>query len=87
MLAIVSLITGLVSVPLSFCCTLISFPLQIVSIVCGGIALSKISKSNGALKGKEMAIIGIILASLTIVLAIALLALGLGGALLQEITR
>jgi len=57
-LAIVSLITGVISLP-SICCCLL-FPFPMVSLVTGGIALSQIGKQPRRYKGKELAIVGIV---------------------------
>ena len=57
--AIVSLVLGIASIPLHFCCYL-GWPVGIGAIVCGIIALSRISGSQGQKTGKGMAIGGIV---------------------------
>jgi prepilin-type processing-associated H-X9-DG protein len=63
-LAIVSFINGLISL---VCCVLWPI-LGLPAIICGIIALVKISNSNGMLKGKGYAITGIVIPAVMIVL-------------------
>lgn len=62
-LAIASLILGIVGL-----CTGIA---GIAAVICGHMALGRINKSNGMLKGKGMAIAGLVLGYLEIVAMVA----------------
>jgi hypothetical protein len=83
-LALVSLVTGIASIPATFCCTFFSSPVSLVAIVTGVLALMKISKSSEQLKGKELAIGGIVTGALGILVMILFIALGVAGALLGK---
>ena len=56
--AIVSLVLGILSWPLHFCCYL-GWPAGIASIVCGIVAISRIKASQDRIGGRGLAIGGI----------------------------
>ncbi len=56
--AIVSLVLGIVSIPMHFCCYL-GWPIGIASIICAIIAIVRINGSQGRLTGKGFAFGGI----------------------------
>jgi hypothetical protein len=85
--AVVSLITGILGIPGSFCCSFLAIPLWLVAIASGAYALSKINKEPARYKGKEMAIGGIVLGALAVVLFGVALAFGLGSILLDKAMR
>lgn len=70
-LAIASLVFGI----LGFCLCISKIP-AILAIVFGIIALTKIGKSAGTLKGKGLALAGIVLGGLWFILAICILGIG-----------
>jgi predicted Zn finger-like uncharacterized protein len=68
-LAVTSLILGIASLPMAFCCGLFSFPVSVLGIIFGVLGM----KSSG----RGMAITGLVLSSVGVVLAIAMVVLGL----------
>jgi hypothetical protein len=68
-LAIISLVTGILSIPLC-CCALFGLPfiMGIASIVCGIIAMSKIKAQPQVFTGSGLAIAGIVLGGLGLLL-------------------
>lgn len=87
-LAVGSLICGIFALPTTCCCSIASFPFAIAAIIMGVIAMSK-AKSEPQVYGggKNMAIAGLACGALAIVMAIALLALGMGQALIEQYQR
>jgi hypothetical protein len=83
-LAIVSLVCGIASLPTGFCCTFFGIPLSLAAIVTGAIAIGNVGKQPH-LKGKELAIGGIVTGSIGIVLFIVGLVIGLSGAFLNRL--
>ncbi|MGI8979459.1 MAG: DUF4190 domain-containing protein [Pirellulaceae bacterium] len=71
-LAIISLVCGVLGVVTTCCCSIFGLPVPIIAIVCGGIALAQPNSS-----GKGMAIAGVVLGVLCVLLAIVLLIIGL----------
>lgn len=70
--AVVALIIGILSLPLSFCCGAFSLPVGIAAVVFGFLSLNKINDQPDVLDGRGMAIAGIICGGLAILLAIAM---------------
>jgi Domain of unknown function (DUF4190) len=62
-LAIVSLVLGLISLPMHFCCYL-GWPLGIGAIVCGIISMGRVGDPPNYYSGKGLAIGGMIAAGL-----------------------
>jgi len=76
--ATISLVCGIVSLPLSCCCGIFALPASIGAIVCGVIALGKIKQSQGTIGGRGRAIAGIICGSFGVLFGIGRLILQLG---------
>ena len=72
-LAISALIAGLASIPFTLCCGVFAFPIPIVALILGIIALGKIN--TGTASGREMAIIGIVLGAVGLVFWFGILVL------------
>lgn len=70
--AIVSLVLGLVSLPMHFCCYL-GWPLGIGAIVCGAIAISRIGDPPNYYTGKGLAIGGMLAAGFGFIMMIVAL--------------
>ncbi len=69
-LAIVSLITGLLSMPLCCCWTIgLPFPLAIAAVVCGIIAIGKVKSNPQVFSGTGLAIAGIICGGMGLVMS------------------
>lgn len=66
--AVASLVSGIVGLPLSLCCSLFA---GIPAIVLGFMARSEIRNSRGAVTGDGLAIAGLILGFITVILAVA----------------
>lgn len=85
-LNIVSLVTGLISIPAWFCCYL-GFPLGIAAIVTGVLGIMKVNKNPAAFGGKGLAFGGIAAGAagflLIIVYIILVFALGVMGPLIK----
>ncbi len=81
-LALITMIAGLVGLPLGFCCSFFGFPIWIATIIMGIISLQKIKAEPQRYKGKEMAIVGIICAGIGVAVFILAMALGAAGAIL-----
>ncbi len=64
-LAISALIAGLASITFTLCCGVLAFPIPIVALILGIIALGRIN--TGTASGREMAIIGIVLGAIGLV--------------------
>jgi hypothetical protein len=86
-LAIASLVTGILALPTTCCCSILSLPLGIAACVMGGLALSKIKAAPQMYGGKGLALGGAICGAISILMAIAFLALGMGQALVDQYTR
>ena len=86
-LAIGALVTGILALPTTCCCSIASLPLGIAACVMGGIALSKIKAQPQIYGGKGMALGGAICGAISVLLGIAFLALGMGQALVDQYTR
>ena len=72
-LAIISLITGIVSIPTCFCSCFapgINSPLAISGLVCGILALNKIRAAPQMWKGTGMAIAGLVTGGVGIILVL-----------------
>jgi uncharacterized membrane protein YiaA len=74
-MAIAGLVLGILSLLLVCCCY--GFPLNLVGIVLSVIALSEIKRQPQRYDGSALATIGLILCVLTLLLAVALLVVGL----------
>jgi hypothetical protein len=86
-LAIASLVTGILALPTTCCCSILSLPLGIAACVMGALALSKIKAAPQMYGGKGLALGGAICGAISILMAIAFLALGMGQALVDQYTR
>lgn len=80
-LAIAALCCGVVSI-FTTCVCCYGLPFNVLGIVLGGVAISQIN-DNPEQEGKELAIAGIATGGLSILLAIASFALGLGALFLS----
>ncbi len=69
--AVVSLILGILSLPLHFCCYL-GWPVGIAAIVCGIVSMVRIGKPPQHYSGKGLAVGGIIAAALGFLMVIVL---------------
>jgi hypothetical protein len=69
-LAIISLVCGVLGIVTTCCCGILGVPVPIIAIVCGGIALAQPNSS-----GKGMAIAGVVLGVICLLLGIGLLIL------------
>jgi len=67
-LAIISLICGIVSLPMVFCCY--GLPFNLIGMVTGGIAILQINKDPENMTGKGMAIGGIVASLLSLVMVL-----------------
>ena len=70
-LAVISLVLGILSLPMACCCGLFSLPVSLGATITGGIAMKNP-------EGKGMAVTGLILGILGIILCIVALAIGVG---------
>lgn len=84
-LAVGALVTGILAIPTTCCCSIGSLPLGIAACVLGGIAMSKIKADPQRYGGKGMALAGLVCGALSILLAIVLLVLGMGQALIDQV--
>lgn len=66
-LAVVSMVMGIVSVPFSVFCCMIGMPLALAAVVCGIIALVQLSNAPGQ-GGKGMAVAAIVLGAIALLL-------------------
>jgi hypothetical protein len=73
-MAITSLVVGIVSLVLSFCCVGLSL-LAVAGIVCGFVARSQIARSQGYQTGAGLALAGIIVSSIAVLLGVGLFVL------------
>lgn len=73
-LAIVSLVTGILSLPLTFCCCLFSVPLSLVAIICGAIAIPQ-CRPGGPYTGRGLAVAGLTLGLIAILLIVGMIIL------------
>ena len=74
-MAVISLVTGISSIPLAFCCGCFGIPIIATSLICGGIALSQIGR--GEATGKGVAIGGMICGGVAALICIGMFALNL----------
>jgi len=81
-LAIISLVCGLLSV--FACCCILFLPIPLVGLVCGLIGISQINANPQTQKGKEMAIVGVVLSGLFLGLFALLMILNVAGVLSPE---
>jgi hypothetical protein len=86
-LAIGALVTGILAIPTTCCCSLGSLPLAIAACVMGGLALSKVKAQPHLYGGKGMALAGLICGIVAVLMSIAFLALGMGQALIDHYQR
>ena len=86
-LAIGALVTGILALPTTCCCSIASLPLGVAACVMGGLALSKIKAQPQIYGGKGMALAGAICGAVSILVGIAFLALGMGQALIDQYSR
>lgn len=75
--ALISMIAGILGLPASCCCNCFSVPFAITAIVMGIIALRQFRATPYRFTGKGMAIAGLTCGILALVLSIVMLALGL----------
>jgi hypothetical protein len=85
-LAIVSLVAGILSLITCFCCGIFGIPLPIVALVTGGLGLKKINENPG-LGGKPLAIAGMAIGGVSIILMIVGLINGIGGNAMNMVNR
>lgn len=78
-MALTGLILGIVSVTFGLCCCCYGIPFNVLGIVFSLIGLAQIRKNPEMETGKGLAIAGLILSSLSIVLAGILIAIGVAG--------
>lgn len=71
-LAIISLVCGIVGIITTCCCGLFGLPIPLAAIICGGIALAQPNS-----QGKGMAIAGVVLGVICFLLAIVLFVVAL----------
>jgi hypothetical protein len=83
-MAIISLVTGIVSMPTMFCCSFFGIPISLTAIVLGLVSISKINQQPNRFEGKGMAIGGIATGAVGLLLFGLFFALGLAGALLRR---
>ena len=76
-LALISMITGIVGFPASCCCAFISIPLAIAAIATGAVALVQFRSEPARYTGKGMALAGLICGICVLLLTILVFALGL----------
>ena len=86
-LAVGALVTGILALPTTCCCSLASLPLAIAAIIMGGMALSKVKAQPHLFGGKGMALAGLICGALAVLMSIAALALGMGQVLIDQYGR
>ncbi len=72
--AIVSLVVGILSIPLHFCCYL-GWPVGFVAIVCGVVSLVRINGAKDRLTGKGLAIGGIVVSLLGFLMMVGIFVL------------
>jgi hypothetical protein len=82
-LAVGALVSGIIAIPTTCCCSILSLPLAVAAVIMGGVALSKAKAQPHLYGGKGMAVAGLICGAVAIVMAIAALALGMGQALVD----
>jgi hypothetical protein len=82
--AIVALTCGILSLPGMMCCSLFALPLSIAAVVTGFVALSNIDKRPDELTGRGLAWGGIATGAVGMLLLVVLLAVGLGGAIIEH---
>lgn len=83
-LAIVSLVAGIVSLITCFCCGIFAVPVPIAAIVTGVLGLKKVN-NDPSLGGKPLAMVGIALGAVSLVLMILMMILWGGGQAMQYI--
>lgn len=87
-LALVALIVGIISVPAACCCGIFSLPISIIGVMLGVVALMQFrSAPPGELKGKELALVGLIASGLSVILFVLAIVLGVGSHILQDAQR
>ena len=86
-LAIAALVCGILAIPTTCCCSILSLPLGIAACIMGGLAMSKAKAQPAVYGGKGMALGGLICGIVSIIMAIAFLALGMGQALVDQYQR
>lgn len=87
-LGIASLVCGLIALPSTCCCSMLSLPLGIAAAVMGGIAISKANAQPEMYGGgKGMAIGGLVCGILSIVTAIIFMVLGMSQYLVDQYQR
>jgi hypothetical protein len=86
-LALGALITGVLAIPTTCCCSFASLPLAIAACVMGGLALSKVKTQPQIYGGKGMALAGLICGIIALLMAIASLAFGMSQVLIDEYNR
>jgi hypothetical protein len=86
-LAVGALVTGILAIPTTCCCSLASLPLAVAACVMGGLALSKVKAQPQLYGGKGMALAGLICGIVAILMSLASLALGMGQILVDQYNR
>ena len=86
-LAMGAMICGILALPTTCCCSILSFPIAVAAIIMGAIAMSKAKAEPHIYGGKGMAIAGVACGGVSILLAIVFLALGMGQALVDQYQR
>jgi hypothetical protein len=81
--AVASLAVGLASLVLGGCCGLLAIPGAIVAIALGCVSLSRAKSQPGGQRGSGMAWAGIAIGGVSLLLYVALFALGVGANLLM----
>lgn len=82
-LAIGSLVAGIISMPVGFCCTFFGIPISLVAIILGIVAMVNINKAPDKKTGKGLAIGGIATGAVGIVLLIIGIIFGVASTLMR----
>lgn len=78
--AVITLIVGIVSLPGSVCCWLFALPLSVSGVALGIVSLVQFKNApRGELRGREFALIGLVLSSVSLLVILALLVFGIAG--------
>jgi hypothetical protein len=72
-MAIISLVLGVVAIPLWFCCGLFSLALTVVGVILGFVSLGRFNREPGRYTGKPLAIAGLVVNGLFLVVNVVLM--------------
>lgn len=84
-LAIGSLVSGVLSMPVGLCCTFFGIPLSLVAILLGVVAIINIGKAPETKSGKGLAFAGIATGSIGVILLIIGIFFGVASALMSKL--